>query len=111
MAVVNTLPLLFIGRILAGISSASFSTANAYIADVVPPEKRAASYGLIGSPFGLVFIIGPAMGGYLRGIVLPLPFWVSAGLSLAPFRSGLFLLPESLPPSRRAPFNPHPSHP
>lgn len=111
MAVVNTLPLLFIGRILAGISSASFSTANAYIADVVPPEKRAGSYGMIGAAFGLGFIIGPAMGGYLSGIDLRLPFWVAAGLSLANFCYGWFILPESLPAARRAPFNPRRANP
>jgi len=105
MALVNTLPLLFLGRILAGITSASFSTANAYIADVVPPEKRAGSYGMIGAAFGLGFIIGPAMGGYLSGIDLRLPFWVAAGLSLANFCYGWFILPESLPPARRAPFD------
>lgn len=105
MALVNTVPLLFIGRVLAGITSASFSTANAYIADVVPAEKRAASFGLIGAAFGLGFIIGPALGGMLSGIDLRLPFWVAAGLSLANFCYGWFILPESLPRERRARFD------
>lgn len=105
MALVNTVPLLFIGRILAGITSASFGTANAYIADVVPPEKRAASFGLIGAAFGLGFVIGPALGGMLSGIDLRLPFWVAAGLSLTNFCYGWLILPESLPPERRARFD------
>lgn len=101
MALVNTLPLLFIGRVLSGITSASFSTANAYIADVTPPEKRAASFGLLGAAFGIGFIIGPAMGGALGDIDLRLPFYVAAGLSLANFLYGFFILPESLRPEDR----------
>src|SRR5690606_20195095 len=67
MALVNTLPLLFLGRVLAGICSASVSTAHAYIADVIPPERRAASFGMLGAAFGIGFIIGPALGGLLGG--------------------------------------------
>src|SRR5690606_16599534 len=105
MALVNTLPLLFIGRVLSGITSASFSTANAYIADVTPPEKRAASFGLLGAAFGVGFIIGPALGGTLGDIDLRLPFYVAAGLSLANFLYGYFILPESLPADRREALN------
>ena len=65
MALVNTLPLLFIGRIISGITAASFTTANAYVADVTPPEKRAASFGMIGMAFGIGFVIAPAIGGFL----------------------------------------------
>jgi DHA1 family tetracycline resistance protein-like MFS transporter len=105
MAVAQTLPLLFLGRVLSGITSASFSTANAYVADVTPPEKRAAAYGKIGMAFGLGFIIAPGIGGWLGEIHLRAPFWVAAGLSLCNFCYGVFVLPESLPADRRAPFS------
>jgi len=104
MAVVNTLPLLFLGRVLAGVCSASISTANAYIADVVPAERRAASFGMLGAAFGIGFIIGPALGGVLGGIDLRLPFWVAAALSGLNFLYGLMVLPESLPVERRRAF-------
>jgi DHA1 family tetracycline resistance protein-like MFS transporter len=93
---------LFLGRVLSGITSASISTANAYIADVTPPEKRAASFGLLGAAFGVGFVLGPALGGYLGEIDLRLPFWVAAGLALANFLYGWFVLPESHPPERRS---------
>lgn len=101
LALAQTLPLLFLGRIIGGITSASIATANAYIADVSPPEKRAASFGLLGAAFGLGFIIGPALGGLLGSIDTRLPFWVAAGLSLLNFCYGWFVLPESLPAGRR----------
>jgi DHA1 family tetracycline resistance protein-like MFS transporter len=105
MALVNTLPLLFIGRIVSGITAASFSTANAYIADVTPPEKRAQAFGMIGMAFGIGFTVAPAIGGWL-GVLHPrLPFWIAAGLSLTNFCYGLFVLPESLPPERRSRFS------
>lgn len=104
MALANTLPLLFLGRVLAGITAASLSTANAYIADVTPVEKRAASFGMLGAAFGIGFVIGPALGGLLGSIELRLPFWVAAGLALCNFAYGWLILPESLPPERRAPF-------
>ena len=105
MAVAQTLPLLFIGRVLSGITSASFSTANAYIADVTPPEKRAAAFGKLGLAFGLGFVIAPAIGGLLGDMHPRLPFWIAAGLSLGNFCYGYFVLPESLPVERRAPFS------
>jgi DHA1 family tetracycline resistance protein-like MFS transporter len=105
MALAGTLPLLFIGRILSGITSASFSTANAYVADVTPPEKRAAAFGKIGMAFGLGFLFAPVVGGLLGNINLRLPFYFAAGLSLANFCYGFFVLPESLPPEKRAPFS------
>jgi DHA1 family tetracycline resistance protein-like MFS transporter len=105
MAVAQTLPLLFIGRVLSGITSASFSTANAYIADVTPPEKRAAAFGKIGMAFGIGFVIAPAIGGWLGNVSLRAPFWVAAVLSLCNFFYGLLVLPESLPKQRRAPFS------
>ena len=104
MAMVNTLPLLFIGRMISGITAASFSTASAYIADVTPPAKRAQAFGIIGIAFGVGFIVAPAIGGWL-GVLHPrLPFWIAAGLSLTNFCYGLFVLPESLPPERRSRF-------
>ncbi len=102
MAMAHTLPLLFLGRVLAGLTSASVATANAYIADVTPPDRRAAGFGLLGAAFGLGFVLGPALGGVLGDIDLRLPFWVAAGLSLANFLYGFFILPESLPPSARS---------
>lgn len=103
MALVNSLPLLFIGRVISGITSASFSTANAYLADVTPPEKRAQAFGMIGMAFGLGFIIAPFIGGHLGAVDLRLPFWAAVGLSLANFCYGFFVLPESLPPEKRTP--------
>jgi DHA1 family tetracycline resistance protein-like MFS transporter len=104
MALAPGLGWLFVGRVVAGITSASISTASAYIADVTPPEKRAASFGLLGAAFGVGFVLGPALGGVLGGVNPHLPFWAAAGLSLANALYGLFVLPESLPPERRTPF-------
>lgn len=102
MALAPSLAWLFVGRVLSAVTSASFSTANAYIADVTPPDKRAQSYGLIGAAFGVGFILGPAAGGWLGAIDLRLPFWAAAVLALCNFLYGLFVLPESLPRERRA---------
>jgi DHA1 family tetracycline resistance protein-like MFS transporter len=104
MALATTLPWLLFGRILSGITSASFSTANAYVADVTEPEKRAAAFGKIGMAFGLGFTLAPVFGAWLGQVDLRLPFYVAAGLSLANFCYGWFVLPESLPPERRAAF-------
>lgn len=104
MALAPSLGWLFLGRVISGITSASISTAFAYIADVTPAEKRAAVFGKVGAAFGLGFIIGPAMGGLLGGVDPRLPFWVAAGLSLCNALYGLLVLPESLPPERRSPF-------
>lgn len=101
MAVVDTLPLLLIGRIVSGITAASFTTANAYIADITPPEQRAKSFGMIGAAFGVGFVVGPLIGAYLGEVDLRLPFWFAAGLALLNFCYGLFVLPESLPRERR----------
>lgn len=102
MALAQTLPVLFIGRIVSGITAASFTTANAYIADVTPKEKRAAAFGLLGAAFGIGFVIGPALGGFLGSVSPRLPFWVAGGLALANFVYGWLILPESLPPERRS---------
>ena len=103
MAIAQTLPLLFIGRLLSGITSASFSTANAYVADVTPPEKRAAAFGKLGMAFGLGFTLAPVFGAWLGEISLRLPFYVAAGLGFANFCYGYFVLPESLARENRSP--------
>lgn len=103
MAVASSLPILAIGRALSGLTSASFSTAGSYIADVTPPEQRAAGFGMMGAAFGVGFIVGPALGGYLGAIDHRLPFWVAAGLSMANFLYGWLVLPESLKPELRRP--------
>jgi DHA1 family tetracycline resistance protein-like MFS transporter len=105
MAVSPSLAWLFVGRLVSGITSASYPTAGAYIADVTPPAERAAKFGMLGAAFGLGFIVGPAIGGLLGSIDLRLPFWVAAGLSLANAAYGYFILPESLPPERRKAFS------
>ncbi len=104
MALAPSLYWLFVGRLISGITSASFATAGAYVADVTPEEERAAKFGMLGAAFGLGFVVGPALGGLLGGISLRLPFYAAAGLSLANAVYGFFILPESLPPEKRAPF-------
>ena len=104
MALAPSLIWLFVGRVISGITSASISTAFAYIADVTPPERRAAVFGKIGVAFGAGFILGPALGGLLGGMDPRLPFWVAAGLSFANTLYGFLILPESLPRERRSPF-------
>jgi DHA1 family tetracycline resistance protein-like MFS transporter len=102
MALAPSLTWLFVGRIISGITTSNVATAFAYITDVTPPEKRAKQFGLISAAFGVGFIIGPAVGGFLGSINLRFPFWAAAALSLANALYGLFILPESLPPERRA---------
>jgi len=102
MALAPTLGWLMVGRMISAVTSASFTTANAYIADVTPPDKRAKAFGLLGAAFGLGFIVGPLVGGLLGGIDLRLPFWGAACLALCNFVYGLFVLPESLPKEKRA---------
>jgi DHA1 family tetracycline resistance protein-like MFS transporter len=104
MALAPSLIWLFVGRVISGITSASVSTAFAYIADITPPERRAAVFGKVGAAFGAGFILGPAIGGLLGGIGPRLPFWAAAGLSFANAVYGLLILPESLPRDRRSPF-------
>jgi DHA1 family tetracycline resistance protein-like MFS transporter len=102
MALAPTLAWLFVGRILNGITAASFSTANAYVADITPPEKRARNFGMLASTFGIGFMVGPSIGGLLGEVSLRLPFIAAAALCFLNFLYGLFVLPESLPPERRA---------
>lgn len=96
---------LLVGRIVAGVCGASFTTASAYIADVSTPENRAQNFGMIGAAFGLGFIIGPLLGGVFGEIGVRLPFYVAAGLAFLNFSYGYFILPESLPAEKRRPFN------
>lgn len=105
LAFAPTIALFFVGRLFAGICGASFTTASAYVADISPHEKRAQNFGLIGAIFGLGFIIGPGIGGYLGGIDIRMPFYISAGLTFLNFLYGLFVLPESLPKSKRRMFS------
>lgn len=95
---------LLIGRLLAGVTGASYSAAYAYIADVSPPEKRAANFGLMGLAFGIGFVVGPALGGLLGSVDARLPFFAAAGLALANAVFGFFVLKESLAPENRRPF-------
>jgi DHA1 family tetracycline resistance protein-like MFS transporter len=104
MALAPSLRWLFVGRVISGITAASISTAMAYIADVTPAEQRAKSYGLIGMAFGIGFVLGPALGGLLGSVDPRLPFWAAAAFSLANAAYGYFVLPESLSPQRRRPF-------
>jgi MFS transporter, DHA1 family, tetracycline resistance protein len=105
MALAPTLPWLFLGRAIAGVTSASVSTAGAYIADVTPPEQRAAKFGMLGAAFGFGFVIGPAIGGMLGSYDLHYPFWAAAAMSLLNFSYGFFVLPESLKPENRSKFS------
>jgi DHA1 family tetracycline resistance protein-like MFS transporter len=104
MALAPSLWWLFVGRVISGITAASFATAAAYIADVTPPEKRAASYAVFGAAWGLGFVLGPAVGGILAIYGLRLPFWLAAALTLLNAAYGYFLLPESLPKENRKAF-------
>jgi MFS transporter, DHA1 family, tetracycline resistance protein len=105
MALAPSLSWLFVGRVISGITSASISTSFAYIADITPPERRAAVFGKVGAAFGAGFILGPALGGLLGSSDPRLPFWVAAGLSFANTLYGWLILPESLPRERRSPFH------
>jgi DHA1 family tetracycline resistance protein-like MFS transporter len=105
MANAPTLAWLFVARTIAGFTAGVLSTANAYIADITPPEKRAQSFGLLGAAFGIGFIIGPVLGGLLGKYDLRLPFWVAAGCAAANWLWGCFVLPESLKPENRRAFS------
>ena len=102
MAVAPSLRWLLVGRIISGITTSNVSTAFAYVTDVTKPEERAKPFGLISAAFGLGFVIGPAVGGWLGNMNLRFPFWAAAALSFGNALYGYFVLPESLPPERRA---------
>lgn len=105
MALAHTFWLLLIGRIVAGIAGATYSTVTAYLADISSPAEKAANFGLISAVFGVGFILGPALGGLLAGVDLRAPFYAAAVLGAANFAFGWFLLPESLPKEARRPFS------
>ena len=105
MALAPNLWWLALGRIVAGVTSSSFTTIYAYMADITAPENRARAYGLIGAAFSGGFVLGPVLGGLLGEISPRAPFWVAGGLSGVAFLYGLFVLPESLPVERRMRFS------
>ncbi|MEL7104094.1 MAG: MFS transporter, partial [Pseudomonadota bacterium] len=105
MGLAPTLAILFIGRFLGGMFSATYSVANAYIADVTEPEDRGKAFGMMGAAFGVGFILGPVFGGMLGEVNPRLPFFVAAGIAGLNFLYGLFILPESLPEADRREFN------
>ena len=104
LALAPTIGWLFVGRIIAGITGASFTTATAYIADISTPKNRAKNFGMVGAAFGLGFIIGPVIGGLLGEYGSRIPFVASAILSFINVIYGYFVLPESLPVENRRPF-------
>ncbi len=104
MALAPTIWWLFVGRVISGITTASIAVASAYVSDVTPPDRRAGAYGMISACFGIGFVVGPAVGGFLGNIDPRLPFWVAAALSMLNFFYGLVILPESLPSSLRSRF-------
>lgn len=105
MGFANTLVLLFVGRIVAGIAGAAYTPAYAYLADITPPERRAQNFGLVGAAFGLGFILGPALGGLVALLGPRAPFFAAAAFALANLVFGYFALPETLPPERRRTFS------
>jgi len=105
LAFAPTIVWLFVGRIFAGITGASFTTAQAYIADVSEPEKRAQNFGMVGAAFGIGFIVGPVLGGIFSQFGLRVPFLIAAGLALVNWLYGYFILPESLELKNRRAFD------
>jgi DHA1 family tetracycline resistance protein-like MFS transporter len=105
MGLAPNLTWLFIGRALTGVAGAMYAPANAFVADVSAPDKRAQSFGLIGAAFGMGFILGPALGGFLGEAGVRAPFFAAAALAGLNFVYGLLVLPESLPKERRRPFS------
>lgn len=105
MALAPNLWWLAAGRLIAGVTSSSFTTIYAYMADITEPEKRARAYGLIGAAFSGGFVLGPVLGGFLGEFGPRVPFWVAAAMSGLAFLYGLFILPESLAPEKRMPFS------
>lgn len=110
MAEAPSLFWLFVGRVIAGIAGATFGPAGAVIADTTPPDKRAATFGLLGAAFGVGFIIGPALGGIVSGFGPRAPFMVAAILAALNALAMLFLLPETLAPENRRPFRLRDAH-
>lgn len=104
MALAGTIWLLLAGRIISGITSATSATANAFMADISPPEKKAQNFGLIGAAFGIGFVIGPAIGGFLGEYGARAPFYAAAVLAALNFLFGYFVLPETVTDETRRPF-------
>ncbi len=104
VAFAPTIGWLFVGRMIAGVMGASFTTAGAYIADISTPEKRAQNFGIMGAAFGLGFIVGPVIGGLLGGFGPRVPFFAAAGLTTLNWAYGFFILPESLKLENRRKF-------
>lgn len=104
MAMASVFWVLLLGRILAGVAGATYTTATAYIADISSPSERAARFGMIGAAFGIGFVLGPAIGGIAAEWHITAPFWIAAAMSAANVLFGLIVLPESLPPEKRRPF-------
>jgi len=105
MGLAPSLPILFVGRILSGISGATFATANAYIADTTEPEQRGRAFGMLGGAFGVGFILGPVLGGLLGDLSSRAPFFAAAALAGVNTLYGFFILPESLDPADRRSFD------
>jgi MFS transporter, DHA1 family, tetracycline resistance protein len=101
MALVPTVPWLFVARAFNGFTGASITAANAYIADITPPDKRAVGFGIVGAAFGLGFVLGPLLGGLLGKIDIYYPFYAAGAVTLLNWLYGLLILPESLPVERR----------
>ncbi len=110
-ALAPSLAWLYVGRVIAGVTGASFSAATASIADSTPPERRTQSFGLAGAAFGMGFVVGPVIGGALGSVSLRLPYAVAAALNLGNFLFGLLVLPETLKPEARRPFSLRRSNP
>lgn len=104
MALAGVFWVLLIGRILAGVAGATYTTATAYIADISTPKERAARFGMVGAAFGIGFVLGPAIGGIAAEWHISAPFWIAAALSAGNVVFGLFVLPESLAPAKRRRF-------
>ncbi|MBI5771799.1 MAG: TCR/Tet family MFS transporter [Verrucomicrobia bacterium] len=104
LALAPSLAVLFVARIVGGMTAGVIATANAYVADVTAPAQRAQAFGMIGAAFGVGFVLGPLAGGFLATIDLRLPFWVAAVCAAANWLYGCFVLPESLAPENRRPF-------
>jgi len=105
MGLAPNLTWLFISRMIAGMTAGMMAAANAYVADVTPPQRRAQNFGLLGAAFGLGLVIGPAVGGVLGNINIRLPFFAASGLAALNALYGAFVLPESLAPKNRRPFS------
>lgn len=104
-ALATSVWMLVASRVIGGAMQANAAVANAYVADITPPEERAKRFGMLGAMFGIGFILGPVIGGILGGIDLSLPFYVAGVLALVNLAYGWFVLPESLPLAQRRPLD------